>query len=123
MRAADDHAQHDRRRARPRREGLRRARRPASLGHNLFTDGTCPTATSDLANTDPLLSGFQADATLPLLAGSPAINAGTNTDCPATDERGMPRPQNGLCDIGAYERRLRVKWWPPFWPWPWPPRV
>lgn len=37
--------------------------------------------------------------TVPLLAGSPAINAGNN--CPATDQRGFAR--NGVCDIGAYE--------------------
>ncbi len=37
--------------------------------------------------------------TVPLLAGSPAINAGSN--CPATDQRGFAR--NGVCDIGAYE--------------------
>ncbi len=37
--------------------------------------------------------------TIPLLAGSPAINAATN--CPATDQRGFAR--NGPCDIGAYE--------------------
>ena len=37
--------------------------------------------------------------TVPLLAGSPAIDAGSN--CPATDQRGFAR--NGTCDIGAYE--------------------
>ncbi|MBX3055949.1 MAG: IPT/TIG domain-containing protein [Anaerolineae bacterium] len=37
--------------------------------------------------------------TIPLLAGSPAINAATN--CPTTDQRGFAR--NGACDIGAYE--------------------
>jgi predicted outer membrane repeat protein len=37
--------------------------------------------------------------TVPLLASSPAINAGSN--CPATDQRGFAR--NGVCDIGAYE--------------------
>jgi len=36
---------------------------------------------------------------VPLLAGSPAINAGNN--CPTTDQRGFAR--NGACDIGAYE--------------------
>jgi hypothetical protein len=36
-----------------------------------------------------------------LLTGSPAINAGTNTGCPATDQRGMPRSLT--CDIGAHE--------------------
>ena len=37
--------------------------------------------------------------TVPLLAGSPAINAGSS--CPATDQRGFAR--NDVCDIGAYE--------------------
>lgn len=37
--------------------------------------------------------------TVPLLASSPAIDAGSN--CPATDQRGFAR--NGVCDIGAYE--------------------
>ncbi|MEZ4591601.1 MAG: choice-of-anchor Q domain-containing protein [Chloroflexota bacterium] len=37
--------------------------------------------------------------TVPLLASSPAINAGSS--CPTTDQRGFAR--NGICDIGAYE--------------------
>lgn len=37
--------------------------------------------------------------TVPLLAGSPAIDAGSS--CPATDQRGFPR--SGVCDMGAYE--------------------
>jgi uncharacterized repeat protein (TIGR01451 family) len=35
--------------------------------------------------------------------GSPAIDAGTNTGCPATDQRGIARPQRTNCDIGAVE--------------------
>ena len=38
-----------------------------------------------------------------LLAGSPAINAGTSTGCPTVDQRGVARPQGSACDIGAYE--------------------
>ncbi|MBI5954423.1 MAG: hypothetical protein HY865_22430 [Chloroflexi bacterium] len=38
-----------------------------------------------------------------LLAGSPAINAGTSTGCPTVDQRGVSRPQGSACDIGAYE--------------------
>jgi predicted outer membrane repeat protein/parallel beta-helix repeat protein len=34
---------------------------------------------------------------------SPAMNAGNNTNCPATDLDGVSRPQNGTCDMGAYE--------------------
>jgi CSLREA domain-containing protein len=40
-----------------------------------------------------------------LLAGSPAIDAGSTPDCPATDQRGVSRPQGSGCDIGSYERR------------------
>jgi hypothetical protein len=44
------------------------------------------------------------------LSGSPAIDAGSNTGCPETDQRGARRPQSGdgnssaICDIGAFER-------------------
>ncbi len=41
--------------------------------------------------------------TIPLLTGSSAIDAGDNASCPATDQRGITRPQNNACDIGAYE--------------------
>ncbi len=57
---------------------------------------------------DPLLdpmTGYE------LLAGSPAIDAGDDVICPATDLDGQPRPQDGNdppdgsadCDIGAFE--------------------
>ena len=38
-----------------------------------------------------------------LLCGSPAINAGDNTNAPATDQRGFARIVGGIIDIGAYE--------------------
>jgi CSLREA domain-containing protein len=40
-----------------------------------------------------------------LLAGSPAINAASSEFCPATDQRGVSRPQGAACDIGSYERQ------------------
>ncbi|MFQ5879453.1 MAG: choice-of-anchor Q domain-containing protein [Dehalococcoidia bacterium] len=79
-----------------------------SLGHNLDSDGTCGlTEPTDLPNVDPLL-GLLADnggptLTHALLPGSPAIDAGDNAACPATDQRGIARPQGAACDIGAYE--------------------
>lgn len=78
-----------------------------SLGHNLYSDDSCGLGSGDVPSTDPML-GTLADnggptLTHALLAGSPAINAGDNGGCPSTDQRGIPRPQAGTCDIGAYE--------------------
>ena len=84
----------------------------AGSGNNLNSRGGClETAAGDLHDTDPLLGTLRSDGTLPLLAGSPAIDAGDSSpsNCPSTDERGLVRPQDGrgsgtaLCDIGAYE--------------------
>ena len=41
--------------------------------------------------------------TMALGAGSAAIDAATSAACPATDQRGVPRPFAAGCDIGAYE--------------------
>jgi CSLREA domain-containing protein len=38
-----------------------------------------------------------------LLPGSPAIDAGSNTGAPTTDQRGFTRIVGGTIDIGAYE--------------------
>jgi len=85
-----------------------------SNGYNLDSDNTCGfTITGDLSNIDPLLGPLQDNGghtkTHALQAESPAIDAGDNTVCPATDQRGITRPQDGdgdsvaVCDIGAYE--------------------
>jgi len=45
-------------------------------------------------------------ATIPLLKGSPALNAIPRAECAfGRDQRGVRRPQQKRCDIGAYERR------------------
>ncbi len=88
-----------------------------SAGNNLDSGNTCGfTFLGDLINTDPLLgplqnNGGQTD-TQALPASSPAVDAGTNTGCPAVDQRGVARPFDGngdgtpVCDIGAYEFNL-----------------
>ena len=71
--------------------------------------GGCPTGSTciNVITTDPRLGvlgnygGFTQ--TIPLLAGSSAIDAGDDTTCAATDQRGVTRPQGAHCDIGAYE--------------------
>jgi CSLREA domain-containing protein len=79
-----------------------------SKGHNLENANTCGfTGTGDKVNTNPKLGSLAGNGgptrTMALNAGSPAINAGTNTGCPSTDQRGVARPQGTRCDIGAYE--------------------
>jgi uncharacterized repeat protein (TIGR01451 family) len=80
----------------------------SSTGHNIEDANTCGlTGPGDQPNTNPLLGPLQDNGgptfTQALLPGSPAINRGDNTGCPAADERGVTRPQGGTCDIGAYE--------------------
>jgi hypothetical protein len=57
--------------------------------------------------TNPRIGPLQANGGLTpthaLLTGSPAIDAGTTTGAPATDQRGIRRPQRTGIDIGAYE--------------------
>jgi hypothetical protein len=51
----------------------------------------------------PLASYGGSTQTMPLLAGSPALNAGSNPAALATDERGNSRVVGTAPDIGAYE--------------------
>jgi len=44
-----------------------------------------------------------ATQTFAITATSPAYNAGDNAACAPADQRGVTRPQNGTCDIGAFE--------------------
>ncbi|MCZ7624560.1 MAG: hypothetical protein M5R38_00810 [Candidatus Methylomirabilis sp.] len=87
---------------------------PPSFGHNLDSDNTCQlTQPSDHPGvTDPLLGPLQNNGgptqTHALLPGSPAIDAGTISGCPSTDQRGITRPQGGTCDIGAFEFGVNV---------------
>jgi hypothetical protein len=86
-------------------------------GYNLFQDtaGCTLAGTHNLTGTDPLLDPLtdnggpstgsgQATWTHALQNDSPAIDAGSNVDCSATDQRGELR-DDLRCDIGAYELR------------------
>jgi hypothetical protein len=79
-----------------------------SLGHNIDRDGSCRLlAEGDHTATDPLLAPLEdlggPTRVHPLREGSPARNAGDPDTCPATDQRGAPRPFGDACDIGAVE--------------------
>ena len=77
-----------------------------------IVQGGCPTGTTCAhtpITTDPVL-GFLADnggstKTMWPKTSSPAIDSGDDTMCPATDQRGVARPQGIHCDIGAVERK------------------
>jgi hypothetical protein len=79
--------------------------------NNLSSDASCMFSDAgSRQNTDPQLSALANNGgptdTMALPAGSPAIDAGTNAGCPATDQRGVTRPQGSACDIGAFEREV-----------------
>jgi hypothetical protein len=91
-----------------------------SNGYNLSSDGTCNfNGSGDLNNTDPKLGQLGNHGgptqTIPLLSGSPAIDAGNPNGCTdakghllKTDQRGKPRPDRedkSGCDMGAYEEQ------------------
>ncbi|MCC6178304.1 MAG: right-handed parallel beta-helix repeat-containing protein [Chloroflexi bacterium] len=83
-----------------------------SLGNNADGGTTCQfIAQGDRSNVIPMLSGLteagSPTAVLVPQPGSPLIDA--IPGCPATDQRGVARPQDGdgnglaLCDVGAVE--------------------
>jgi beta-glucanase (GH16 family) len=78
-----------------------------SGGHNLVQDDTCSPVASDKIGVDPLLGPLADNGgptlTHALLPDSPAIDAADDALSPATDQRGVSRPQGVHADIGAYE--------------------
>ncbi|MFO1499168.1 MAG: choice-of-anchor Q domain-containing protein [Verrucomicrobiota bacterium] len=81
-----------------------------SAGHNLIqvTAGASLSASaSDILGQDPLLGQLSDNGgptkSVALLPGSPAIDAGDYARGAPMDQRGLPRPLGGGCDIGAFE--------------------
>lgn len=77
-------------------------------GYNLSSDASAGfSAAGSLNNTDPKLGPLGdyggPTPTVPLLAGSPAIDGGNTATAPATDQRGRARPYGAAADIGAFE--------------------
>ena len=68
---------------------------------NISQDGTCALLET---RTEPLLGELTGSpAWIPLLDGSPALDAADPEFCLETDQIGTARPQGGGCDIGAIE--------------------
>ena len=78
--------------------------------NNLVKDGTCGAALSGDPVLGPLADNGGATLTHALWPASPAIDAGSDAVgiCPAADQRGVLRPQNLHCDIGAVEAPTRL---------------
>ncbi|MDQ4144453.1 MAG: right-handed parallel beta-helix repeat-containing protein, partial [Actinomycetota bacterium] len=84
-------------------------------GNLIETNNNCTFSSGEQATTgvDPSLATLDLNGgqtrTRALSETSPALDAGSNSDCSATDQRGVARPADGngdgisTCDIGAYE--------------------
>ncbi len=78
------------------------------LGHNLSSDTTCGfTHVGSMNNTyatlGPLTNNGGPTATIALLPGCRAIDAGDSAAAPSFDQRGVTRPFGLAADVGAYE--------------------
>ncbi len=85
-----------------------------SKGHNLEDSTSCgfSAALGDIVNANPALDPLAKNGgrteTHALLPGTPAVDHADASLCPATDQRGVARPQGTGCDIGAYELQTEV---------------
>jgi hypothetical protein len=75
----------------------------ATSGTGTFT-GTYLTSDPGLG---PLADNGGPTRTQAIGAASPAFDA-VGPSCPATDQRGITRPQGGACDLGAFELEVAV---------------
>jgi|GEM_PF-1678117 len=73
--------------------------------YNLSDDGSCGANVTQVASLGVGTLGANGGSTqtIPLVVGSPAIDAALAADCPAADQRGTARPIGADCDIGAFE--------------------
>lgn len=75
------------------------------------------------AQTSPLAQVDDYTWVVPLTQASPAVDAGNNQACPASDQRGQSRPIDGngdllaRCDLGAYEFVSTQTFYHQFAPW------
>ena len=90
-----------------------------SAGFNLSSDGSCAGYLNQSGDQNgppalllPLASNGGITRTFLPRHDSAAIDNGTGAGCPATDQRGLPRPQGAACDIGAVEVQPTDLIWP-----------
>ncbi len=89
---------------------------PGVMDITASSDGMLPTALADIIELEAtsygdviprLADNGGPTMTVALASGSPAMDAGAAL-CEDTDQRGIPRPQGGACDIGAVEIQATV---------------
>ncbi|MGB8984147.1 MAG: right-handed parallel beta-helix repeat-containing protein, partial [Anaerolineales bacterium] len=91
---------------------------PITVTNSLVQNGcpekgpySAPNTCSNIISANPQFTDFDGiddiigtlDDDLRLLPASPAVGAGNNPTCTATDRLGLARPQGYTCDMGAYE--------------------
>jgi len=74
------------------------------LGANLALTTSCPGVSGDPKLVNRSTPAGIRGSVYGLGPGSAALDAG-GTTCPATDQRGLPRPAGAACDIGPYENQ------------------
>jgi predicted outer membrane repeat protein len=88
---------------------------PKNPNPNYFNETNCTNSiTIASPQLGPLADNGGGTRTMALPNGSPAVNAGNNSTCPTTDQRGIARPQGAKCDIGAFELVLTLSLNPRF---------
>jgi predicted outer membrane repeat protein len=78
--------------------------------YNLSNDASCGADVTQVASLGLSTLGANGGPTqtIPLLVGSPAVDAALAADCPADDQRGTARPVGAGCDIGAFEGAITL---------------
>src|SRR5690606_34012088 len=77
-----------------------------------IVEGACPANVTCIGisminpQLDPLADNGGPTPTMQIPADSSAVDTGSETTCPNTDQRGVSRPQLNGCDIGAVEYKL-----------------
>jgi hypothetical protein len=85
----------------------------ASLGYNIAATDECAlSGPGDRQGLDPALGALANNGgptdTMAIATTSPAFDGAPAAGCPATDQRGIARPQGVGCDIGAFEAEVAV---------------